>query len=95
MKLLLLTPKAHSDIEEIWDYTAEKWGVDQAEIYLLSIQRALEGLADGSTISQSADHIRKKYRKTIVGSHTVFFKEKNAEIEIVRILHYRMSLTRL
>lgn len=95
MKLLLLTPKAQTDIEAIWDYTAEKWGVDQAEIYLLSIQKTLEGLADGSTISQSSDHIRKNYRKTIVGSHTVFFKEKNAEIEIVRILHYRMSLTRL
>ncbi len=95
MKALLLTPKARSDIEAIWDYTVDNWGTNQAEVYIKAIQKTLEGLADSSTISQSAESIRKNYRKTIIGSHTVFFKETNAAIEVVRILHHRMSLARL
>jgi plasmid stabilization system protein ParE len=28
-----LTPRAQRDLAEIWDYTAERWGLDQAETY--------------------------------------------------------------
>ena len=29
----VLTPRARADLDEIWDYTADRWGLDQAETY--------------------------------------------------------------
>ncbi len=31
MKHLIFSPLATSDIDAVWDYTAGRWGVDQAE----------------------------------------------------------------
>lgn len=31
MKAFALSPAAEADIEQIWDYTALTWGVDQAD----------------------------------------------------------------
>ena len=28
-----LTPRAQTDLDEIWDYTVDRWGFDQAETY--------------------------------------------------------------
>jgi plasmid stabilization system protein ParE len=33
----ILSPRAQRDMVEIWDYTAENWGDDQAESYVLAI----------------------------------------------------------
>jgi len=33
MSRYILSPRAQADLDEIWDYTAERWGVDQAEIF--------------------------------------------------------------
>lgn len=95
MRAYRLTPMAQIDLELIWDYTEKSWGVSQAEVYVQSIRKTLEGLADGSVISQSAEHIRKKYRKSLIGSHIIFFKENNDAVEVVRILHHRMDTSRL
>ncbi len=95
MRTYRLTPKAQIDLELIWDYTEKNWGVLQAEVYVQSIRKTLDGLADGSIISQSAEHIRTDYRKSLIGSHVVFFKENNDAIEVIRILHHRMDTSRL
>lgn len=34
MSQVVLSPKAKSDLSEIWDYTLEQWGVEQAEKYV-------------------------------------------------------------
>ncbi|WP_413785976.1 type II toxin-antitoxin system RelE/ParE family toxin [Agrobacterium sp. rho-13.3] len=95
MKRYVLSPKARCDLNLIWDYAEETWGVAQAEVYLASIQKTLIGLCDRTVISQSANHIRENYRKISVGSHIIFFKENNDIVEVVRILHQRMHTSRL
>lgn len=40
-----LTPAAEGDLEAIWTYTAEKWGVEQANRYLDTITAAFAELA--------------------------------------------------
>ncbi|NTF31444.1 type II toxin-antitoxin system RelE/ParE family toxin [Rhizobium skierniewicense] len=95
MKTYLLTPKAQVDLEQIWDYTEQNWGVLQAEIYVQFIRRTIEGLTDGSIISKSATHVREDYRKTLAGSHVIFFKENSETISVVRILHQRMDTGRI
>lgn len=43
----VLSPAARSDLGSIWDYTAENWGIEQADRYILGIRNACEALAAG------------------------------------------------
>jgi toxin ParE1/3/4 len=43
----VLSPRARADLEGIWDYTAERWGVDQAEDCIRLLQRAIETVPRG------------------------------------------------
>lgn len=95
MRTYRLTPKAQADLEHIWDYSQKNWGISQAEIYVQAIRRTLEALVEGAIIPQPAEHIRKNYLKTPVGSHIVFFRQDDHGIEVIRILHQRMDTSRL
>lgn len=41
------SPAAVADIGAIWDYTAETWGIDQADRYVDDIHGACVALAGG------------------------------------------------
>ncbi|MBV8291482.1 MAG: type II toxin-antitoxin system RelE/ParE family toxin [Mycobacterium sp.] len=95
MSRYVLSPAAQADLEQIWDYTNDHWGVDQAEEYLREVQRAIERAAANPRIGRDCDEIRPGYRKLAAGSHTLFYRV-NAEgiIEVVRVLHQRMDVDR-
>jgi toxin ParE1/3/4 len=37
----VLSPRAQADLDEIWEYTAERWDEDQANRYILDIRDAI------------------------------------------------------
>ena len=53
MSRYLLSPAAQADLEQIWDYTRDRWGVDQAEEYLRELQRAIERSAANPRIDRA------------------------------------------
>ena len=92
-----LSPLAVNDLSEIWDYTYQTWGADQADECVLAINQACEGLAtatsNGRLAGQSAEQVRPGYRKQIIGSHVLFFTCKsNDVVNVVRILNQRMDV---
>ena len=89
-----LSPAARADLEEIWAYTAGRWGEAQAELYTRDIQAACEKLVDGTERGRSAEDVRAGYRKLAVGSHVMYFRLRSGTVEIVRILHGRMDVGR-
>jgi toxin ParE1/3/4 len=86
-----LRPRARRDIEDIWDYSAATWSVAKAEVYIRQIQRSLETLAADPRLGRTCDEVRAGYRKYPVGSHVVFYRVVEGEIDVVRILHQRMD----
>lgn len=89
----VLSPLAQADLSGIWDYTCSRWGMGQADDYVLAIRSACEGLANARLAGQSAEHVRAGYRKQIVGSHLLFFRKTSPDvIDVVRILHQRMDV---
>jgi toxin ParE1/3/4 len=89
----VLSPAAHADLDSIWNYTTETWGVDQAESYVLGIRAACEALALGQRRGRSAEDIRAGYRKLAVGSHLLFYRMTDAGlVDVIRILHQRMDV---
>ena len=89
-----LSPAAQADLDDIWEYTAGRWGEAQAERYTRDIQAACRALGDGTRTGRSAEDIRAGYRKLGVGSHMIYFRSRAGMVEIVRILHGRMDVSR-
>jgi toxin ParE1/3/4 len=94
MSRYVLSPRAQADLDEIWDYTFERWGVGQAADYIRLLQRAIETIAGDPRKGRSCDEIRTGYSKYPAGAHVVFYRTIAAGIDIVRILHNRMDFER-
>jgi len=89
----ILSPAARADLESIWDYTDETWGIDQAERYIFDIRAACDAFAFGQKKGRSAEEIRAGYRKLGVGSYFLFYRiTGEGVVDVIRILHQRMNL---
>ncbi|GAA6185878.1 MULTISPECIES: type II toxin-antitoxin system RelE/ParE family toxin [Alteromonadaceae] len=85
-----LSPKAEQDLESIWVYSFEHWGLVKADQYIDSLFSAFNELANSSKLAISCDHIRVGYRFCREGKHVIYFKITDYGITITRILHERM-----
>ncbi|MBX7435380.1 type II toxin-antitoxin system RelE/ParE family toxin [Mycobacterium sp. Y57] len=95
MSAYVLSPAAQADLGDIWDYTCERWGDDQAEMYLREIQRAIERVVASPLIGRPCDEVCEGYRRHAVGSHTLYYRgASNDVIDVVRVLHNRMDVDR-
>jgi toxin ParE1/3/4 len=90
----VLSPRAQTDLEEIWDYTEERWGERQAREYVRQLQRAIETVAADPGRGRPCDDVRRGYRKYSVGAHVIFFLPEASRIAVIRVLHQRMDFDR-
>jgi toxin ParE1/3/4 len=93
MKALVFSPAASADIEAIWDYTAANWSPDQADLYIDGVRDTCDALACGRKRGQAVE-IRPGYLKYRCGSHVIFYRDRGARLEIIRILHGRQDVER-
>lgn len=88
---LLLTPQAEKDLEEIFHYTFDTWGLTQAELYqdeqFNTMHLILANLKMGATYS----HATSEYRSVHVNKHLIFYRIDRGNCIVVRILHERMN----
>ena len=89
-----ISVEATEDISNIWLYTFERWSLEQADRYVNLIFDEIEYLAENPASGKDYSHIREGYRCASVKSHLIFYriKEKQAEVEIIRVLHQRMDI---
>ncbi len=89
-----LYPKAIEDLESIYLYSVQEFGVERTEDYILTMEVCFQHLADDPLISRKCDYIRHDLRAFNVGSHVVFIKTTNYGIAVIRILHQSMDFAR-
>ncbi|BDD80771.1 toxin ParE1 [Tsukamurella pulmonis] len=89
-----LTPAARRDLSSIWDYTEERWGVRQAETYLVEIRAAIERIAEDPDRGRVCDDVREGYRRYAIGSHVIFYRSRADGVDLIRVLHQRRDPTR-
>ena len=85
-----LAPEAERDLEAIWLYTLEEWGLEQANRYTDELTDTFARLAVGPKLGTACDHIRTGYRRRSVGRHVVYYRITDYGIAVIRILHDRM-----
>ena len=58
-----LTPAAENDLEAIWTYTAQQWGVMQADRCIDFLTAAFDVLSQSPKTAPACDHIRSGHRR--------------------------------
>lgn len=98
-----LSAAAERDFIGIIEWTAETFGIRQANTYQHSLMLALAALHQGPSLpdSQPRDEIRPGLRSLLVarkgrpGRHFILYRAADTDrIEIVRILHDSMDISR-
>ena len=95
MSTYRIGPKGVSDLAEIFDYTVDTWGEEQAENYLDELARVFHRLVDSPGLGRACDRIYPGIRRFEQGKHVIFYKPERHGIVISRILHQRRLPTRL
>lgn len=86
-----LSPAAQADLDAVFEYTVNEWGLPQALRYTDLIDRACSELAEAPQQSQACDSIRPGYRRRSIGRHVVYFSTTDYGIAVIRILHQSMD----
>lgn len=90
-KTFKVRPKADADLEGIFDYTAQEWGLGKAEDYIRDIHQAFLTVAENNRIGRDRSHVRPSLRAYNVHSHVVFYKPTGYGAAIIRVLHKSMD----
>jgi len=90
MKAIAFSPEAETDIDEIWDYTADRWGPDQADSYTDAIRDACYALARGTKHGRPAE-VLPDFQKYLCGSHVVYFLDYADHLDVIRVLHQKQE----
>ena len=93
MKLLSFSPRAETEIDTIWDYSASHWGSDQADAYTDAIRDTCRDLASGMRRGRGSN-IRGGFLKCPCGSHVIWFRATDDRLDIIRILHGMQDVER-
>ena len=90
-----LRPAAESDLDDIWDHTAETWGPDQADVYVRGLVRTFDVLAEFPEIARERVEIDPSVRCHPHRSHLIIYRIEGAWLVILRVVHARRHWTAL
>ena len=90
-KRLSWSSRAIADMNEIWEYTAERWGAEQALRYTTDIQERCRTAPAGVSRFQEVSVHGMTFVRIRSGSHYAYLCELESEFLVVRILHGRQD----
>jgi len=93
MATFTLTNAAKNDLKDIARFTQKRWGREQRNKYLKTLDNSFHQLASNPAIGKTCNEIKAGYYKFPTGSHMIFYRKKGAlKIQIVRVLHESMDV---
>ena len=81
-----LTSAAGQDFESIFEFGIDTFGLDQALSYQKGMKQRFDKLAEQPRLYPTVDHIRAGYRRSVYGSHSIYYRIDSQDVVIVRIL---------
>jgi toxin ParE1/3/4 len=88
-----LYPEAELDLEKIWRYTVDTWGVSQAIHYIEELDAAFQLLADNPLLSRERIEFQPSVRIHHFKHHLIVYqRQAEKEVAIIRILHESMDI---
>lgn len=84
-----LSPDAAEDLEDLYFYSIQQFGPDQAEIYHQKLEDHFILLTENPRMGRDYSFIKQHIRRSNCGSHAVYYRLVgiNSTVLILRILH--------
>jgi len=89
-----LRPRALDDLETIYQYSLEQWGITRAEAYLTEINKAFEALANHPNLGRDYSRVRADLYAFNIAAHVIFYSPTPTGILVSRVLHKSMDHVR-
>lgn len=86
------------DLNSIFQYGVQTFGLRQAEIYENEIWKLVKGLSGNWLLFSECHHLptkSKMYRWIVLESHLIIYRITKNEIQVLRILHSNRSITKI
>jgi toxin ParE1/3/4 len=86
------------DLDDIYKYGIDTFGIRQAELYENEIWKLVESLSGAWPLFSECRHIptkSKMYRWIILESHLIIYRITEKEIQVLRIVHSHRSITKI
>jgi plasmid stabilization system protein ParE len=86
------------DLNSIFQYGVETFGLQQAELYENEIWKLVEGLSSNWLLFSECRHLptkSKMYRWIVLESHLIIYRITIKEVQVLRILHSNRSITKI
>ena len=87
-----LSRRAAADVEEIAEYSIERFGIKQARRYRDRLEKCFQILAEKPRLGRSAEQLAPDLQRFEHESHIVFYIPKGYGVLIVRVLHEKMDV---
>ena len=91
---LVYAPRALRDIRSVLQYTAQTWGERQHGIYREKLRDAFLLLQERPLAAPLSSDLGGNRRVFVVGSHVVVYRVKDRTVNILRVVHQNMSLSK-
>ncbi|MDZ7711466.1 MAG: type II toxin-antitoxin system RelE/ParE family toxin [Roseovarius sp.] len=86
-----LARAAVADLDDIWDYSSETWGPDQAEAYVADIFACFARAVAMPETGRDRSRFVPGARSLTAGRHLVFYRQIKSEVVILRVVHERRN----
>jgi toxin ParE1/3/4 len=94
MSKVKFSREARSDLRAIDNYTYQTWGRAQADKYIEIIEKGCRLLAKHPALGRPQDEFSPGLRKHPIGKHYIFYRALGKGIEVIRVLHQAMAISR-
>lgn len=88
---LIIAPRALTDLHEIYFYTAQRWGIEQAAEYEQQLRAAINHLVRHPDMGYRSRRVKGDFRTFSLEHHTVYYRVENETVHVLRIVHYRQE----
>jgi toxin ParE1/3/4 len=86
MKPFQVSPRAQADLDEAWDWIA-KSSPRAATGWLQKVHKNFRFLSQQPLLGEACPQIRADLRRFVVGQYVIYYRIRDNDIEIVRVLH--------
>ena len=90
----ILSEIADEDLEDIFDYTMNEFGFEQAEKYLIEIEDVFQSLLTNPELGKTRNEIKIGLYSFPKDHHLIFYRILDNHIRIVRVLHGSRDIPR-
>ncbi len=83
---LKISAVADANLDSIYEYGFTQWGEEKADTYYDALISHFQQLCENPFLYAAIDDVRPGYRRSVSGSHSIYYRITDDHIEIMAII---------